>query len=329
MPKMCEINAMEVYEHLTWKWSGIATLEVNSVGFTLPSKKGGKKFKYISMSFNDGCNPLCTVALQSGRKINRKYFHLSNYSTAITILHLLWEREAGTCDELCERRDAEKVKRVSGVTQYGALQLAIIYFGTVTTDQKMGTINRNAMSISCTKRKKQCNSACSKTCIWHSIQLSLQLPLPSWGILLISHYLSWITNSTISVTFDSYSVELAQIGPAKPLPKKDASLLLHINYRENIVCFVKCNCYVTFTGCILHSKWNNCWNKLMESVFPLLQFRMKTSNGAKFCLAEFIVVLAWLEDAPLKIQCILALNGLRQTPWWFCNRNVFSTDSWA
>lgn len=56
-------------------------------------------------------------------------------------------------------RDAEKVKRVSGVTQYGTLQLAIIYFGTATTDQTMGTINRNAMSISCTRRKKQCNLA--------------------------------------------------------------------------------------------------------------------------------------------------------------------------
>lgn len=35
---------------------------------------------------------------------------------------------------------------MSGVTQYGSLQLAIIYFGTVTTDRNTGTINRNAMS---------------------------------------------------------------------------------------------------------------------------------------------------------------------------------------
>lgn len=43
MPKICEINAMEVYEPLTWKLSGITPLEVNCAGFTLPSNKGGKE----------------------------------------------------------------------------------------------------------------------------------------------------------------------------------------------------------------------------------------------------------------------------------------------
>lgn len=170
-------------------------------------------------------------------------------------------------------------------------------------------------ALAAQEEKNQSNLACCKTCIRHSTQLPLQLPLPSWGILLISQYLSWIRNSTISVSFDSYSVELAQIGPAKPLPKKDASLLLHINYRENIVCFVKCNCYVTFTGCILHSKWNNCRNKLMESV--LLYAAVQNENIKRgqilprWVHCGFASRLAWLEDAPQKIQCMLASNGLR------------------
>lgn len=111
----------------------------------------------------------------------------------------------------------------------------------------------------------------------------------------------WIRNSSISVSFDSYSVELAQMGPAKPLPKKDASLLLHINYREKIVCFVKCNCYVPFTGCISHSKWNNCWNKLMESVLPFAAVQNENTKWGQILLSRVHCVFAsrpiWLEDA--------------------------------
>lgn len=44
-------------------------------------------------------------------------------------------------------------------------------------------------------------------------------------------------NSTISVSFDSYSVDLAKIDLVNPLHMKDASILLHVNYRAKICLF--------------------------------------------------------------------------------------------
>lgn len=77
-----------------------------------------------------------------------------------------------------ERRYWEGLqKKKSDITQYGLLQFAIIYFGTVTIDQNIRTINRNASSIKYTRRKKQYNLACSKPFIWHTAVFATPIAL--------------------------------------------------------------------------------------------------------------------------------------------------------
>lgn len=82
--------------------------------------------------------------------------------------------------------------KASDIYQYGLLQLAVIYFGTVTTDQNIGTMNRNARSDQVHERegggeKKKSNIIWYTANVRSGVQLSVQFPLLSWQISVISH----------------------------------------------------------------------------------------------------------------------------------------------
>lgn len=118
-----------------------------------------------------------TLAHSCIAKWKNKYF-LSNYTTVITSTFSEKRKQSAKMNFVKGEEILRRFKKKkSDITQYGLLQFAIIYFGTVTIDQNIRTINRNASSIKYARRKKQYNLACSKPFIWHTAVFATPIAL--------------------------------------------------------------------------------------------------------------------------------------------------------